>query len=66
MTIVNVKNTKGDNMTKDSFIMVRMTSKEKQEIKDGSKREGLDNMSAYLLQIYRKSKQSPSSSKDGS
>jgi len=37
-----------------NWITVRITDEEKNQIEDDAKKAGLDNISAYLLQLYRR------------
>jgi hypothetical protein len=43
-------------MKKTTWITIRLTPEEKLKIEADAKSAGLDNVSAYLLQIYRRNK----------
>lgn len=43
--------------TKSDYITIRVTPVEKAQIEADAKAAGLDNVSAYLIQLYRKARQ---------
>jgi len=45
------------NSIKSNWITIRTTAEEKMQIEEDTKKAGLDNVSAYLLQLYRKYRQ---------
>jgi hypothetical protein len=46
-----------DETTKSDYITIRVTPGEKTQIEADAKAAGLDNVSAYLIQLYRKARQ---------
>lgn len=41
---------------KTSWVTIRLTQAEKEQIEAAAKADGLDNISAHILQVYRKNR----------
>jgi hypothetical protein len=53
-TYVKLKKMKEKKINKESYVQIRVTAEEKQEIQKSAKQSGFDTVTAYLLWLVRK------------
>ncbi|MFA5350263.1 MAG: hypothetical protein WC357_02895 [Candidatus Omnitrophota bacterium] len=41
-------------MVKENYVQIRVTDEEKKEIQEAAKKQGFDNISAFILWLFRK------------